>query len=92
MPRAKALPRHKPYADMTLDDVRALVRESREEGLRIQSHYKRLEEEYSNWEDQINEIENIITQMQEDTGIKREEIIIPASEEKTSLLDELMDM
>lgn len=72
---------------MTLDDVRALVRTVREEGLRIQSHYKRLEEEYSNWEDQIVEVENIISQMQEDTGITREEIITPQSKTESVLED-----
>lgn len=85
--RATALPRPKPYADMTLDDVRKLIAENRERGLQIQSHYKKLEQEYSDWEDQINEIEKIILQMQEDTGINREEIITPISQTNSILED-----
>ncbi len=69
-PYAKA----KKQADMTLDDVRALIKEVRNEGLRIQSHYKRLNEEYSDWEDRVNELEKIIYQAEIDTGLTKEEI------------------
>jgi len=64
----------KKQADMTLDDVRALIKKVRAEGLRIQSHYKRLADEYSDWEDRVNELENIIYQAELDTGLKKEEI------------------
>lgn len=86
-----ALPRHKPYQDMTLDDVRALVREVRERGLQIQSHYKRLEEEYSNWEDQVYEVEKIITQMQDDTGTTKEEIYEPPVVEKVKKTNSVLE-
>jgi predicted nuclease with TOPRIM domain len=64
----------KKQADMTLEDVRALIKEVRDEGLQIQSHYKRLNKDYSDWEDRVNELENIIYQAELDTGLKKEEI------------------
>jgi predicted nuclease with TOPRIM domain len=66
--------RPKKQADMTLDDVRNLIKEVRSEGLQIQSHYKRLELEYSDWEDRVNELEKIIYQAELDTGLTKEEI------------------
>lgn len=66
--------RPKKQADMTLDDVRDLIKEVRAEGLRIQSHYKRLELEYSDWEDRVNELEKVIYQAELDTGLTKEEI------------------
>lgn len=74
---------------MTLDDVRALVRETRERGLQIQSHYKRLEQEYSDWEDQIVEIEKIIQQLQDDTGVTKEEIYEKPKSSLDSVLEEI---
>ena len=70
MPKVKP----KSYGDMTLDDVRKLVKEVREEGLKIQSHYKRLEQEYSDWEDRVYELDKILSRAEEDTGISKEEI------------------
>ena len=81
-----AIPKPKPYADMTLDDVRAEMKRVRERGLQIISNYKRLEQEYSDWEDEIVKIDKIITQMQEDMGLNKQEII-----EEKSLLDELLE-
>lgn len=65
----------KPQSEMTLDDVRELVKEVRAEGLQIQSHYKRLEQEYSDWEDRVRDLEKIIAQAEEDTGLSKQEII-----------------
>jgi predicted nuclease with TOPRIM domain len=70
---------NKPQSEMTLDDVRELVKEVRAEGLQIQSHYKRLEKEYSDWEDRVRDLENIIAQAEEDTGLSKEEIITTPS-------------
>jgi len=72
--------KHRAQADMTLDDVRALVKEVHEEGLRIQSHYKRLAQEYSDWEDRVNELDKIISQAEKDTGLTKEEIFKEPSE------------
>lgn len=85
----KPLPKHKPYEDMTLDDVRALVHETRERGLQIQSHYKRLEQEYADWEDQILEVEKIIQQLQDDTGVTKEEIYEKPKSSLDSILEEI---
>lgn len=77
MPRAKAKPRQPAYKDMTIDDVRAMVKTLREEGLQIQSHYKRLEQEYSDWEDRLYALDKIISQAEEETGLTKEQIIEP---------------
>lgn len=69
-----AKPTPKAYGDMTLDDVRELIKEVRAQGLQIQSHYKRLEQEYSDWEDRVNELDKIIYQAELDTGLTKEEI------------------
>lgn len=69
-----AKPTPKAYGDMTLDDVRGLIKEVRAQGLQIQSHYKRLEQEYSDWEDRVNELDKIIYQAELDTGLVKEEI------------------
>lgn len=77
MPRAKAKPRQPAYKDMTLDDVRAMVKALRQEGLQIQSHYKRLEQEYSDWEDRLYALDIIISQAEEETGLTKEQIMEP---------------
>lgn len=90
MPKLKpgvALPRHKPYADMTLDDVRAEVAKVREAGLKIQSHYKHLEKLYEEWEDDLIKVERMIDQVRDDTGLSREEIIIPEKPQDDILED-----
>jgi len=77
LPRAKSggfMAIRKPHKDMNLDDVRALVRSVREEGLRIQRHYKKLEEEYSDWEDRVWKLDQILLDMEEKTGLTKIEI------------------
>lgn len=83
-----AMPLIKPklYHAMTLEDVRELVRKVREDGLQIQRHYKRLEQEYSDWEDRVVYVEKVISQMEDDSGISREEIYAPSS-----VLDDILD-
>jgi len=78
----------KAYGDMNLDDVRALVKEVHAEGLKIQSHYKRLEQEYSDWEDRVYELDKIISQAEKDTGLSREEI----EKDTYSLPDDLLGL
>ncbi len=68
-------PPHRALADLTLDDVRAMVKETRERGLQIQRHYKRLEQEYSDWEDEIVKIQKIIDAFAEETGADKEDIL-----------------
>ena len=77
----------KPYKDMTVDDIRELVKNTREVGLQIQSNYKRLEQEYSDWEDRVNELNKIIQQAEDDAGITKEEIY-----SKPDIIDDILDM
>ncbi len=69
-------PKAKPLSEMDVDDVRALVRSVREEGLTIQRHYKRLEQEYSDWEDRVNFVEKTIQEFEAATGLTKEEILV----------------
>lgn len=82
----------KPFKDMTLDELRDTIRVVKEEGRKIQLHYKRLEQEYSDWEDRVRDIEEAIAQAEEDTGITKEEIYNGASsDEFTDMLGEEED-
>ena len=76
--------------DLTLDEVRAMVRQLRDEGLKIQSHYKRLDQEYGDWEDRLNALDQAISQAEIDTGLKREEIIDHKHNELTDELGEVI--
>lgn len=82
------MPASKPLKDMTLDELRATIREVREEGLKIQRHYKRLEQEYSDWEDRVKDIEEAIAQAEDDTGITEKELMNGASDEFMDSLSE----
>lgn len=62
----------------TLDELKAAVAAHREAGKKIINHFKRLESEYSDWEDRLIEIEAAIEEAEEITGLKKEEIIKPA--------------
>lgn len=72
---------------MTLDDVRAEVAKVREAGLKIQSHYRHLEKLYEEWEDDLIKVERMIDQVRDDTGLSREEIIIPEKPQDDILED-----
>lgn len=88
----------KPTRDMTLDDVRALVKNVRAEGLKIQSHYKKLELYYSEWEDNLKLVDDAVNELCDRTGITKEEIETEdddftefLEEEKDTISDGLLD-
>lgn len=61
----------------TLDDLKAAIAEHREEGRKIIRHFKRLEQEYSDWEDRLVEIDRAIEECEKQTGLAKEEIVAP---------------
>lgn len=61
----------------TLDDLKAAIAAHREEGKRLIRHIKRIEQEYSDWEDRTVQIEIAIAQAELDTGLTKEEITQP---------------
>lgn len=66
-----------------LDDLKAAIREHWERGKQIISHFKRLEEEYSDWEDGLVELERQVDEYAEENGVSKEELIRkPAKEPK----------
>lgn len=69
----------------TLDDLKAAIAAHREAGKKIINHFKRLESEYSDWEDRLIEIEAAIEEAEKITGIKKEEIL-----EEKNIFDDLL--
>lgn len=72
----------------TIDDLKAGIDRVRDEGRKIISHFNRLEREYSNWEDQVKELEDAIYQAQTDAGLTKEEMQERLDEPELSLLDD----
>lgn len=69
-----------PYRKLeTLDDLKAAIAEHREEGRKIIRHFKRLEQEYSDWEDRLVVIEQEIDNCERQTGLTKDEIVAPKS-------------
>lgn len=68
-----------------LDDLKAAVKAHREEGKKIINHFKRLESEYSDWEDRLVEIEAAIAEAEQITGLDKKEIL-----QETNVFDELL--
>lgn len=69
----------------TVDDLKKAIKLHWEEGEKIQSHYKRLEKGYSDWEDRLIAIENAITQLEDEAGLSKEELLQkPPKEVKVS--------
>ena len=60
---------------MTLQELRIHIEEVKNVGLQIQSHYKKLEKEYSDWEDDFNRIQNRIDELKEENGLTEKEIL-----------------
>jgi len=58
----------------TLDDVRKAAKELMAEGKKIISHFKRLENEYSDWEDRVNELDKVVQELEESNGLTKEDI------------------
>lgn len=59
--------------NLNLEELREEIRLAREDGLKIISHYKKMEEYYSEWEDRLASIERKITDA-EGTGLDRQVI------------------
>lgn len=73
---------------LTVEDLQKAVKLHWEEGEKIQSHYKRLEKGYSDWEDRLLAIENAIVALEDQTGLTKEEVLVkPAKAEKKAEAD-----
>jgi len=69
----------------TLDDLRAGVKLMREEARRLASHLKKMLAEYDDFEDRILELDKVIAQAELDTGLTKEEIIMPPTDDEFEL-------
>lgn len=65
----------------TIDDLRKAIKLHWEEGQKIQSHYRRLEKGYSDWEDRLIAIENAITELEDEAGLSKEELLAKPTKE-----------
>lgn len=64
----------------TLDELRAEIAAVKEEGRKIISHFKKMQEYYSDWEDRLNKIELEISQAEKELGLTKEVIESPREE------------
>lgn len=69
----------KPKFRLDLDELRAEVKAVREKGLRIQSHYRKLEQDYSDWEDRLNKLDKAFIAAEEELGLTKQEILQEAT-------------
>lgn len=60
--------------EIDLDQLREDIIKHKEEGKKIISHFKKLEEYYSDWEDRMNAIENRISEAEDSSGLTKQEI------------------
>lgn len=74
----------KPKAQLNLQELREEIIALKKEGQIIMSHYKKLDEYYSDWEDRLYKIEKKIQEAEEQYNIPKEEI-----EEYNALADVL---
>jgi chromosome segregation ATPase len=61
----------------TIDDLRAAVRAARDEAKKLASHLKRMLDEYGDFEDRINAIDQAICEAEKELNLSREEILNP---------------
>jgi len=64
-------------AKLDLTELRSALRVLHEEGERIQSHYKRLEKEYSDWEDRFIALDKAMNEAEDEYKLTKEEIEQP---------------
>lgn len=70
--------------DIDLDILRTRIIEVKEQGTKIISHFKKLEEYYSEWEDRLNEIQEQINKAEKQYGIPPKEL------EQSCVLDDIL--
>lgn len=62
-----------------LDELREEARKVKEEGeammATFKSHFRKMEEYYSDWEDRMNAIQNKVNQAEEEHGISAEKLL-----------------
>ena len=64
----------KPRRELNLQELRDEIVELREQGEKIISHYKKLDEYYADWQDRFYKIELKIQEVERETGLDKQEI------------------
>lgn len=70
----------------TIDDLRAAVRGMRDEAKKLASHLRRMLDEYGDFEDRINAVDQAISEAEKELNLTRNEIINPPN-----VADELLE-
>lgn len=64
----------KPKKVINLQELREEIFKIKEEGSKIISHYRKLEEYYDDWQDRLYKIEKQIQEAENELGLNKEEI------------------
>lgn len=65
----------KPVKELDLQELRDEIVEIKKEGEKIISHFNKMQEYYSDWEDRLLKIEYAILEAEEQHGLTREEVV-----------------
>jgi ribulose 1,5-bisphosphate carboxylase large subunit-like protein len=76
MPKIK-----KPKSQLTVHEIKEEILALQAEGLKIISHFEKMKEYYSDWEDRFNKIEAKLQELEENTGLNSDEILEPTLED-----------
>jgi septal ring factor EnvC (AmiA/AmiB activator) len=66
-------------AKASIEELKAAIQKARDTAKNLLSNLTRIEKEYSDWEDRIVEIEKAIQEVEDDTGLSKEDIVKPIS-------------
>lgn len=77
MPRPKLIPDQPSFDLSDLNDLRKAIEFHKEQGARIISLQKNIEEYYAEWEDYLVKIDRAIAQAAEEHGITEQEVVEP---------------
>lgn len=75
-----------------LDELRKAINAHKEEGRKLISHFNKMQEYYSDWEDRLVEIDNAVERIKKEHGISRDEIVEPEKTEIDNFLDGVLDL
>jgi predicted nucleic acid-binding Zn ribbon protein len=75
----------------TVYGLKQILDECYEEGRRIVRHFKKMEEEYEEWGNNLIAIQTAIQKKEEELGVSREELITDAKAADIDMFDDIFD-
>lgn len=67
--------KQEPKSEIDLSDLRKRIQKHKEDGAKIISHFKKLEEYYSDWEDRLLELDKAISEAESTLGLTKQEVV-----------------